>query len=399
MNNSINNGFDKAFVAKYEDIRNKTLVADKVTNFRLESNLKMGKTVSRWKLDLSKVRVRTENRYQDRTLDTISDSEELITVDQEKYLGFPMHKNDKLQNGPLKAGEEAGKQMAIKAHEWLDGFFLSKSKDAYDTFDDGDIGGTDGNPVDFNTTNIPKIITLAPAKLRSNRVDVSSNLCYVLDSFALANIQQLLIGKDIDLAGSTFKNGYSGTLLNADMYVSDSLTFYADLGLATNPTANDTVTIGGVVFKFVASVGTTAGNVLIGAAAADSLANLVAAINGASGAGTTYIELSDANRIKLSEDLRSTATAGTGKISLVCVGAGRVVVAETFTSADTWSKNRLSAYFGKKKQIDAIMQREVNLDVRQEPKQPVDNHFVDFLAGAKVFDDAKQNFMELWIKA
>lgn len=395
----INNGFDKAFVAKYEDIRNKTLVADKVTNFRLEDNLKIGKTVSRFKLDLSKVRVRTESRYSDRTLDPIKDSEELITVDQEKYLGFPLHKNDKLQNGPLKAGEEAGKQIAIKAKEWLDGFFLSKTKDAFDTFDDGDIGGTAGNVVDFNTTNIPKIITLAPAKVKNNRVDISSGMCWVLDAIAIANIQQLLIGKDIDMAGSVFKNGYSGPLLNSEVYVSDNLTFSSELGLATNPTANDTVTIGDVVFKFVASP-TDEGDVDIGADAATSLANLVAAINGGAGAGTAYIELTEDDRIKMTDTLRAAATAGTNKLNLVCIGAGRTAVSETLTApGDVWSNARIHCYFGKKKQIDAIMQREVNLDIRPEPKQPVDNHFVDFLAGAKVFDDAKQKFLDVWVKA
>lgn len=396
--NDINNGFDKGFVSKYEDIRNKTLVADKVTNFRLESNLKMGKTVSRFKLDLSKVRVRSENRYSDRTLDPIKDSEELITVDQEKYLGFPLHKNDKLQNGPLKAGEEAGKQMAIKAKEWLDGFFLSKTRDAYDTFDDGDIGGTAGNPVDFNTTNLNKIITRNKAKLKSNRVDISAGLIHVIDSFAFATIEESLMGKDIDLAGSTFKNGYSGTLNNSGIYVSDNLTFSAELALATNPTANDTVTISGVTFKFVASP-TDEGDVDIGADAATSLGNLVAAINGAAGAGTKYIELTEDDRIKMSDDLRATATAGTGKLILVCIGAGRTAVSESLTAADTWSKEKIHGYYGKGKQIDAIMQREVNLDIRPEPKQPVDNHFIDFLAGAKVFDDAKQNFLDMWIKA
>jgi hypothetical protein len=310
-----------------------------------------------------------------------------------------MHKNDKLQNGPLKAGEEAGRQMAIKAKEWLDGFFLSKTRDAYDTFDDGDIGGVAGNPVDFNTTNLAKIITRDKAKLKSNRVDISAGLCYIIDSFAFATIEESLIGKDIDLAGSTFKNGYSGNVNGASIYVSDNMTFSAILGLATNPTANDIVTIGGVTFKFVASP-SAAGDVKIGADAATSLANLVSAINGATGAGTTYVELSEDNRIKMTDDLRATATAGTNVLNLVCIGAGRVIVDEGLTAtADVWSKEKIHSYFGKKKQIDAIMQREVNLDVRPEPKQPVDNHFVDFLAGAKVFDDAKQNFLDLWIKA
>ena len=48
-------------------------------------------------------------------------------------------------------------------------------------------------------------------------------------------------------------------------HVSNQLASSTVLALATQPTANDTVTIQGQVFTFVSSIGTTAGNVLIGA--------------------------------------------------------------------------------------------------------------------------------------
>ena len=399
---SLNTGFDKAFSEKYQDIREKTLVSKAVANHRLESNLKLGKTVSRFKLDVSGIRVRTETRYSDRTLDPISDSEELITVDQEKYLGVPLHKNDLKQNGPLKVAETLAKDMRNKANAWLDGLYLSKGIDggAFDTFDAGDIGGSDGAPIDMATVdNITKMITLAPAKIRSNHVDISGNFCWVLDPYAVAYIEQLLIGKNIDLAGSTFKNGYAGPVNKGEVYVSDNLTFRAEIDLSTNPTANDTITIGGVTFKYVASP-SAAGDIDIGVDAATSLANTIAAINGAAGAGTTYIEVSAANRITLNETLRITASNPSASLlRITCIGAGRVVVSDALTAAVSWANARLHCYAGKKKAIDVVEQREVNLDIRPEPKQPVDNYFVDFLAGAKVFDDAKQTFLDLWIKA
>lgn len=387
------------FNSKYEDIRQKVLVAEQVTNHRLESNLTIGATVNRYKLDLSKVRVRTETRYSDRTLDKISHSKELITVDQEKYMGFPLHKNDILQNGPLKAGEEAGKQIAIKAMAWLDGFYLSKVKDAYDTFDAGDIGGSAGAPIDFATSgNVDKIITLAPAKIRTNHVDLN-NLGWVLDPIALAYVELSLLGKSINLANSVFQNGYAGPVHNGDMYVSDNLTFEAEIDLSTKPTADDTITIGGVVFTFKAAAA-AAGDVKIGADASAAAANLVKAINGAAGGdGTNYFELAEADRITISDTLRCVASVdGSNKLSLMCIGAGRVTVSDGLTAAVNWANTRLHGYAGKKKQIDVIQQREINLDKRPEPKQPVDNYFVDFLAGAFVFDDAKQNFLDLWIK-
>lgn len=61
----------------------------------------------------------------------------------------------------------------------------------------------------------------------------------------------------------------------------------ADLTFAANPTANDTVTIGGRAYKFVAAPSSD-DDIDIGSDAAESLNNLIAAINGGVGSGTAY---------------------------------------------------------------------------------------------------------------
>jgi hypothetical protein len=65
----------------------------------------------------------------------------------------------------------------------------------------------------------------------------------------------------------------------------------ANIRLNTQPTAADTLTIGSDVYEFVATLGSqTAGHigVLRGASAAAARANIVSAINGTAGLGTTY---------------------------------------------------------------------------------------------------------------
>jgi hypothetical protein len=69
------------------------------------------------------------------------------------------------------------------------------------------------------------------------------------------------------------------TYMGFDFYVSNQLTSTATLELANDVTGNDTVTIAGQVFKFVASIGTAAGEVLAGANAAATRVNLAALIN------------------------------------------------------------------------------------------------------------------------
>jgi hypothetical protein len=70
--------------------------------------------------------------------------------------------------------------------------------------------------------------------------------------------------------------------------------------LAANLTADDTVTVNGVVFTVVASP-STAGDVDLGADAEGTIDNLVVAINGGAGAGSAYIEVSAANRTILTD--------------------------------------------------------------------------------------------------
>lgn len=59
------------------------------------------------------------------------------------------------------------------------------------------------------------------------------------------------------------------------------------VALSGNPTAADTVTLGSTTYTFVSAL-TGANDVLIGATAADTAANLAAAINGGAGVGTVY---------------------------------------------------------------------------------------------------------------
>jgi len=82
--------------------------------------------------------------------------------------------------------------------------------------------------------------------------------------------------------------------------------------LTGQPTANDTVTIGTQVYKFVAAgaAGATANDVALGGSVQQTLQNLEAAVNGGPGAGTTY----------------GTGTASNTSASITGVNGGSVTV-------------------------------------------------------------------------
>jgi len=392
--------FKEGFVPRYQDVLEKSLVAMKIGNSRLESHLTWGKKVKRAILDTDGLVVRDITRYSDRTISTLADNEEYLEIDKQKGVDFKLDDWDKLQNGPLKAGEEAGRRCALKLRTFIDADVLAETRNAHATFMTDDIaGGTNGTPISLSTLNLAEVIANAQAKLIANNVEQSGDMVWVVDPWIASIVNQTLIGKNISLTDLTFKNGYSGPVVGFKMFISNNLTGDVKLNISEDVTANDTVTVGGVTFKFVASLSTPAapGEVLAGANAAASRANLIAAINGTAGAGTTYTEVSATDRAKLT-NLRISAAAITNGMTITGIGAGRLTVAETLTHANNiFSLNQIHCYIGKAKQIDLVAQQDVKPDVRPEPRQKTNNVLTDALYGLKTFADSKQNFLDMRI--
>ncbi len=80
----------------------------------------------------------------------------------------------------------------------------------------------------------------------------------------------------------------NGDLVIASSGVGSALPASGQLTFSGVGTANDTITIGSVTYTLKATVGATANEVKIGATAAETAGNLVAAINGGAGSGTVY---------------------------------------------------------------------------------------------------------------
>jgi hypothetical protein len=79
-----------------------------------------------------------------------------------------------------------------------------------------------------------------------------------------------------------------GTLGMATLAFSAAIAALGELVFSGVGTADETITIGAVTYTLKANVSTTANQVKIGASAAETAANLIAAVNGAAGSGTVY---------------------------------------------------------------------------------------------------------------
>jgi len=394
--------FKTAFSNTYQEIFQKVLVAMKIASTRFLPELKYGQSVTRVKYDISAVRVRSITIGTDRTVDPITDSTQLLTIDRNYGTTFPLSTRETVQAGPLNPASVIGGKVARKTAIFVDGDVLYETVNAFSTFDTGDLttSASNGTPVTLNSTTVPQLVARAPAKLKRNNQDLD-NVAFVMDATASSDFTQYLMGKNIDLAGSVFKNGYSGSIANAEVYVSENLTGEGLLSQATAPTNGDTVTINGVVFTFVSSIGTTAGNVLIGTAD-ETRANLTALINDPATTTVQGVALSAANILVITDNLRLVATNNdtANTMTIVGKGSGRMTLTETFTDAtDTWTQNFIHVYFGRMGAIDVVIQDKVDMEMREEPKQRAMNIMSDVLYGIYTFTDGQQQFLDVKIAA
>jgi hypothetical protein len=147
--------------------------------------------------------------------------------------------------------------------------------------------------------------------------------------------------------GFARSNGYVGTTVSGvDIYQTNNIKNTVVLGLATNPTDTDTVTINGVVFTFVATLTGAAGEVHITASADATRANLAELITGttlpgdtteAENTNTGYTKLAVADQYKFAR-MGITAVDSAGANTLTVTAKSTLVVSEALTDGtDTWT--------------------------------------------------------------
>jgi len=391
--------YKTAFDNTYEQVFQKVLVAKKIANTRFQAGLKFGGTVERFAYDISGVQVRTVTRGAASTIDTITDSNETLTVNLEKEAVFFISDGEVTQAGPLNPGEVIGGQVAIKVALDLDGRVFSEVTNAYQTFTNSDLTtlASDTTPITLSSTTVPQMVSRMPAKLRRGaNQEIQTNLALVVDSYAASDVAQYLLGKNFDIVTAVFKNGYTGDISNAQVYISEKLKSTAKLVSSADYGNTETIVINGVTFTFVTVIGTTAGNVLRGVSEAATMAALVALINAPGTTTANGVALSAADQATLSGITAATDASHT--VTLTGVGTGRLVLSETCTNA-SWTVNYIHAYFGKKGAIDLVVQDISPVDMRPTADRRGTNVFSSYLAGVKTFADGAKKFLDVWIAA
>lgn len=214
-------------------------------------------------------------------------------------------------------------------------------------------GGTDGSTTPWTSSNsvIDDIVNATIENVDINDGHGEKKFMVVSPREA-SDLRSFMQNNGFNTADDAIKNGipFVGTTFSGvDIYQTNNLRNTVTLGLATNPTDGDTITINGVTFTFVATLGTTAGNVHIGTAVDNTRLTLANAINGTTYPGDTdvassatdgFVALSEADQYKLAR-LNITATDSAGADTMAITADGTLTVAETLTDGtDAWTSVR-----------------------------------------------------------
>lgn len=255
--------------------------------------------------------------------------------------------------------EDRGMNMGKTISQVIDGYVLNLpvSTAGVTTLDDGDFGGTDGNPKTSSNTVIDDIINTSIQEV--DLANSGSDRFMVVSAYEANDLRGYLQSTGNMVADEVIRMGIPSqvrkvgtTFSGVDVFQSNNLTQTVVLGLATNPTDGDTITIAGVTITFVATLSGGASEVHIASAVDITRANLVEWLNAfganaeAEAADTGYSAASNEDQATLSR-LQVVATNDNSGDTATITTKGVVKVSETLTAgADTWGTPYRYLVFG-----------------------------------------------------
>lgn len=330
----------------------KTEVFRSFASFEEQKTLSYGLTVDRpYRADLV---VENYVKGTAASAQDLSASSNTLTINKQKTILMYVDDVDKIQNKwdiAKASAEEAGRRLGIA----VDAEVLYEVRNAADTIDDGDIGGSAGSPITPTVSNIVNIASKTHRKLDVNNLG-RENRFWVISPQLLDVIVQYLAGKESLLGDKTTDNGHAGRFLGFELYLSNNLTASARWTPANQPSDGDTITIGGVVFTFETGTLDAAGKVKSETSTAVTLDNLVAFINAGGDASVIAqgytLSVADQRIVQ-----NMVAVDGTTYVDVYQKGVSYITVSGS-EPADTWTLKQQHSLAGVKGAIDVVIQKE-----------------------------------------
>jgi len=223
-----------------------------------------------------------------------TDTNETLVINQVKDTSFYEFQKD-LEQAHYNVKTEYAKKAMNKIFLQIDSDVLVAAyQGASAVIDAGSLatGSSSAVPITIGVTNIFVMFSQCNLQLQLNNVIYDPNLTFTKEvklekvtgmpvAIISPQVYQALIlylgGKTTVLGDKVSVSGHAGSFMSFNLFVSNQTPSSIALTLSTQPSDGDTFTINGLTFTFKTTLGTTAGNILIGGSAAAAQANLIAA--------------------------------------------------------------------------------------------------------------------------
>lgn len=338
-------------------------------------------------------------KYTDVTFKDIKTANDQLVINTTPMVPFNIDALD-VEDNYINVTPEVIRNAGYKLKERIDGDFLAEILNASWKYDNSGFGVNAGTltPVALVTgasQNISTVFGTAKAGLTNFGAN-AERLALVVDSFTLVALTTLGLETNGDKATESYERGFRGRFGGMEVYEASNLTSTTTLDLATNPTAGDYIYVQGVKFTFASPVGTTAGNVLIGVSADATAQNLVAAVNGAAGAGTTYVELSADNRAKLSG---VTAADGTDLVTFSSKRGALLASSSMTAAANDFQAQAINCAIMEKGAIKMALRDSVKIKSVEQASNLVTNFLVYSRYGLVTPQAGKERMVRISIQS
>ena len=254
--------------------------------------------------------------------------------------------------------EDRGMNMGKTISQVIDGFVLSLPRDTAGVTELGDGGSTTSTtPWTSSNSVIDDIINTCIQEV--DLANSGGKRFMVVSAYEANDLRGYLqstgnmVGDEVIRAGIPSQVTKVGTTFSGvDVFQSNNVTQEVVLGLATNPTDGDTITIAGVEITFVDTLSGGASEIHITGSVDATAANLTEWLNAfgadaeAEGTNTGYSAASTEDQSTLSR-LQVAAVAAAGADTVTITTRGVVKVSETLTDGtDTWGTPYRFLVFG-----------------------------------------------------
>lgn len=379
-----------AFTPEYRSARTQRLlktklIAREIASFEEQAVLRDGDIVHRPYHD--DVVVNDYSKGVDVTIQDLGTHDEYLVVNKCKEVSFYIDAVDVKQNKYDTANKYIDRMVyALKKN--IDGSLLKEVLTAEYSVDDGDLGGTAGNPVTVSASNAFKLFTLTEAKMNANDIEDTKAWFYVITPDVKAAIQQTNLVNwfqqaDAALRGTLKGMGYLGTWGNFNIFVSNNVA-HTNKVTVSSLAASDTLTINGVTITFKAAP----------AAAGEckpTMAALEGMINGVMATAGDYVEFSTDDRNKLKKINASATNDGT---DVTIITSGHTTYAQS--GVTLWGEVA-HCWAGQYGCSDMVIQKDVEIQKNKEPKKTGYNYIGWDLFGIKTFKEGRERCIDVLV--